>query len=125
MVGYLALGHNQFERARWIPQGEHSANNSPKLIRVEQVREKTKAWVNPAGNILAASNNTYVSTYFQADYAINDYIYWRGAVWGIDEITESIYDIAPQALSWVKARGRKIYVLKLYETNVTLEGITR
>lgn len=125
MSDYMALGHNQFERARWVPQGEHAANNTAKLIRVEQVKEKTKTWVNPAGNILAAGHDTYISTLYSADYAIGDYIYWRGSMWGIDEVIENVYDIAPQALSWVKARARKIYVLKLYETNVTLEGITR
>lgn len=124
-LGYMALGHNQFERARWVPQGEHAANNTPKLIRVEQVKEKTKSWVNPAGNILAAGHDTYISTLYSADYAIGDYIYWRGSMWGIDEVIENVYEIAPQVFWWVKAKRRKMYVLKLYETNKTLEGINQ
>lgn len=124
-MGFMALGHNQFEQAKWIPQGEHAKNHYYKIIRLSQVREKTRNWANPAGNILAESSHTYISTYFRADYQINDLLYWRGKYWQIAAITETTDDIAPQALRLVKAKYRAVFIMELYEDNKNMGGITQ
>lgn len=112
LAALRALGHNQFECARWAPE----TYDKYKMIRVEALDPSSAQFNTVIRNLMTSDDSNVVRTADRYDYKPRQHLYFRGKWWEIRRVTEIPADIAPQALRLVKG-GNMMWALEIGEAN--------
>lgn len=106
------LGHNQFERALWAPDGYEKY----KIIRAEVVSEDSKRWNNVIQNLITSADSLLLRTSDIYPYAPRQHVKFRDVWYEIVSANMMTTEVNPQVLSLVK-NGNPQWLLELKEVD--------
>ena len=107
-----ALGHNQFEYARWSAK----EYDRYKLIRVQVVSENERRWSTVIQNLMTTADSILLRTSYVYDYKPRQHVFFRNRWWEIRSVADVTQDISSQATALVN-RGAQQFVLELAEVD--------
>lgn len=107
-----ALGHNQFEHARWAEK----EYDKYKVIPVEIIGDMEKRWSTVIQNMITSANSTLLRTASIYSYAPRQHVMYRGEWYEIRSVLEVPTDVNSQALSLVHG-GNSQFILEIVKVN--------
>lgn len=111
-----ALGHNQFETARYYP--EEARPEFYRTFRFEQVSEREKQYSQPIQNLIAAGGSIVIRTAWKIGFEVQKHVELRGKHYVIESVTCQDMDINPQVRGLLKYNPNRQYVLALSEVDL-------
>ena len=107
-----ALGHNQFEFARWAPK----EYDRYKIIRVQVVSEDEKRWSTVIQNLMTVADSVLLRTSFVYDYKPRQHVFFRNKWWEIQSVSDVTQDVNAQATALVNG-GNSQFILELIKAD--------